>query len=143
MQRPDVEKYEAMAAEGPYTTGLRNQAQALADAMRSRFPDWGWRASYMPGGKHISLIGKPPYSDRCGTMVDAREYEIAPRATTERLVTEFQRLLAEKTELQRARDRIVYLESILRDWLAECPETCGQGDDVRERAEAVNTQEVR
>jgi len=28
-----------------------------------------------------------------------------------------------------------HLETILRDWLAECPSMCGQGDDVRARAE--------
>ena len=27
------------------------------------------------------------------------------------------------------------LKAILRDWLAECPSMCGQGDDVRARAE--------
>ena len=138
MRRSDIERYEAMAAAatpGPYTSELRTQAESLADSMRPWFPGWGWRAWHLPGGKYISLFGKPPYSPECGALVVAREYVIAPEATTERLAREFQRLLAETPELQRARERIVYLETLLRDWLAACPETCGQCEGVRKRAE--------
>ena len=111
MQRPDVEKYEALAG-APIPVEVEGR-------------DW------LP----------------TGPMVYARQY---PGQLLEKMRPALSELCAYTKHLERkmeyhfdqsltisgeTRKQIDAIKSLLRDWLAACPETCGQYDDVRKRAE--------
>jgi len=96
MQRPDVER-------DAYQSESRVRERLLVSYMRAQLPGWGWRASHLPGNTCISIIATPPHSPRCGATVFVKDYDAAPLEVAEHLADEFRRLLAEQSELGRAK----------------------------------------
>ena len=122
MQSPDVPTYEELGT------------QLVAD-MKVHLPRWEWRGVVLPKGVRIGVIGKPPGGKECGAWTFTDDYRDNPEKAVLQLRDEFLRLLEEDVALTRAAKEIACLKALLRYWLAACPETCGQCDDVRKRAE--------
>jgi hypothetical protein len=96
MQRPDVER-------DAYQSESRVREQSLVGLMRAHLPNWGWRADHLPGDTRIGVIASPPHSPRCGATVLVQDFDAAPLEVAEHLADEFRRLLAEQSELERAK----------------------------------------
>lgn len=108
MGRPEVEKYEAMADKA--TAG-----------------PWKW---VRHGGWDV-LVGP----QRGDVVLDdgSAHGEYPPSIYVDS--PDGQLIATARTAIPELCAYAKYLESILRDWLAACPETCGQCDGVRKRAE--------
>ncbi len=103
--------------------------------MKAHLPQWKWRGVVLPNGVFIGVIGKPPGGKECGARTFTDDYRDNPEKVALQLRDNFLRLLEEDSALARAEKQIDALQTIIRDWLAACPETCGRSDDVRKRVE--------
>ena len=105
MQRPDVEKYEALAAMGRISISLSGG-------------EWGGCVEW-PVKRFDPRTAVP---ELCAYV----------KHLEKRLDELTDRHVAYMTAWDKKMDDT---KAILRDWLTACPETCGQCEDVRARAE--------
>jgi len=99
MQRPDIERYEAMAAAATATVGPWD--------VMCRGTDNDWDVFGPDGGMYRGMF---------------------------RHKGDAELIAASRTAIPELCAYAKHLETLLRDWLDACPETCGQCEVVRERA---------
>ena len=104
-----------------YQPEIVMRLRQLEADMRARLPTWEWRGIRMPSDVRIGIIGKPPGRQTLGAWVWAKDYDEEPEETVDHLHTSFCELLAEDSELAKAKARIAELEAIVvqRDTDAE------------------------
>ena len=113
MQRPDIDKYEAMAGKatpGPWVSPWE------------MVPKSGNPEDYWFQGPNCTLV--------CGaTCIDGHVLYVKREDAA--------LMAASRVGFPELCAYVRALESLIRDWLAACPETCGQCEHVHKAAEEV------
>ena len=121
-----------------YQPEVEMHLRQLEADMRTRFPTWKWRGVRMFSDARIGIIGKPPGHQECGAWVWTKDYDEKPEETVEHLRASFCELLAEDSELAKAKARIADLEALIIKWAEDCIGACGDSADYIAEAQELD-----